>query len=149
MANNTQRAILQAILRRPKLFVPEPLKALDVPLAPNRHDKRPDGSLKGSGYFGALKRADGGVSSEISMSFSDVLGGRDIPLLVPTLTPDEVAALLRADPADSVSQSIIDKAISFAKQRVKAGKPVFAEDMDRDVTRYPQFARVPTLKADK
>jgi hypothetical protein len=31
------------------------------------YGNRPDGSAKGGGYFGELKRPDGGVSTEISV----------------------------------------------------------------------------------
>ncbi len=94
-------------------------------------DKRADGSQKGSGFLGLLRRPDGGVSSEISVGVD--MGGKEmeIPLMVPTLTRPEVETLLKADPksADfwqSVPQSIKDKAIAFAKQRVAAGKSPFA-----------------------
>ncbi|HEX8783334.1 MAG TPA: hypothetical protein VF764_08185, partial [Steroidobacteraceae bacterium] len=93
----------------------------------SRWGKREDGTLKGRGYLGLLKRADGGVSSELSMS-SDI-DGREIlyPLLVPTLTRDEVEWLLN-NPVDpqNVPASIKSKALAHAKGRLAAGKSPFA-----------------------
>ena len=89
--------------------------------------KREDGTLKGRGYLGLLKRADGGVSSELSMSSE--IDGREIiyPLLVPTLTREEVEWLLNnaVDPG-SVPPSIKAKALAHAKMRMAAGKSPFA-----------------------
>lgn len=93
---------------------------------------RPDGTKKGSGYLGVLKRPDGNVSTEISMSFDDVNNGKDIPLLVPTLTKKEIDTILTIDPKDpdfnrKVPKSAIDKAIDHANMRIKKGKSVFAD----------------------
>lgn len=88
---------------------------------------RPDGTPKGSGYFGVLKRPDGSVSTEISMS-TDAIGGKEFPLLVPTLTKSEVNQLLSMDISDpkKIPTSIVSKAEAFAKQRVTEGKSPFA-----------------------
>ena len=94
---------------------------------PFKVDKRRDGTDKGTGFLGILKRPDGKVSTEISIS-TDALGGREFPLLVPTLTKAEVHTLLNSksiDPKD-VPDSIVLKAQAFAIARDKAGKPLFA-----------------------
>ncbi len=93
-------------------------------------DKRADGSQKGDGFLGVLKRPDGRVSSEISIS-GDAIGGKDYPLLVPTLTRDEVNKILAVpvdDPKffEKIPQSAKRKARVFAEERVAAGKSPFA-----------------------
>jgi hypothetical protein len=92
---------------------------------------RADGSKKGSGFLGMLRRPDGGVSSELSMGTTDIDGTeREIPLLVPTLTKAEVDYLLAAPPGDwqhPVMRRIVVKAIDFARSRRAEGKPYFAE----------------------
>jgi hypothetical protein len=101
---------------------------------PNPKDFRPDGTRKGLGFLGPLKRPDGGVSSEISIGVG--LDGKeiDIPTMVPTLARHEVNYLLTT-PEDKIQEvdpelykSIFGKAVSFAKSRLKSGKSVFAEE---------------------
>ena len=90
-------------------------------------DKRRDGTDKGTGFLGILKRPDGNVSTELSVS-TDAVGGREFPLLVPTLTKSEVHTLLTMkskNPKD-IPYSIVSKAEAFAIAREKAGKPLFA-----------------------
>lgn len=93
---------------------------------------RADGSRKGLGFFGVLNRPDGRVSSELSMGTSDVDGTeQEIPLLVPTLSHDEIQYLLAASPGDwqnPMMKAIAAKAVAFAQGRQKAGKPFFAQE---------------------
>jgi hypothetical protein len=100
----------------------------------SQNAKRPDGTLKGLGFLGPLKRPDGGVSSELSIGVG--LGGEDIniPTMVPTLARHEVNYLLTT-PEDKIQtvdpdlyKSIVDKAVEHAKMRMKSGKSVFAEE---------------------
>lgn len=97
----------------------------------NEWGPRPDGTKKGTGWLGVLKRPDGGVSTEISIAMDDVNGGKDFPLLVPSLNRKEVDAIL-AIPTDDpkfmqkVPKSAIDKAVAFAKSRAAEGKSPFA-----------------------
>jgi hypothetical protein len=60
---------------------------------------RPDGSKKGTGFFGEIKRPDGNVMTEISVGVG--LNGKEvnIPLIVPTLDKKEMQYLLRNDPS--------------------------------------------------
>ena len=97
-------------------------------------DKRKDGSVKGNGFLGVLKRSDGRVSTEISISTS-VLGGKDFPLLVPTLTRQEIEKILALpenskDPEkdfwSKLPKGVIKKAEDFAIRRNKEGRPLFA-----------------------
>lgn len=99
---------------------------LDGPIAQaaQQYGTRPDGTAKGKGWLGELKRPDGRVSTELSISFGDVLGGKDIPLLVPTLTPAEVQQILSGG---EPPKSALDKAIQHAIQRDKQGLSPFKD----------------------
>lgn len=108
-------------------------------------DTRADGTAKGDGFFGALSRPDGRVSSELSMGTTDVTGKElDIPLMVPTLTKPELEYLLSAPLNDwqhPTMKRIADKAIDFARQRVKEGKPVFAGQGEQRLDLFPELTR--------
>lgn len=109
---------------------------------PSRWDKRADGSQKGNGYLGLLARPDGSVSSEISVS-TDAFGGKEFPLIVPTLTPNELTHLLNMNVGkDSIPPAIIAKAQAFAAQRVAQGKPLFAQPGEENVELHPHVKRV-------
>ena len=95
------------------------------------YGKRADGTAKGSGFFGELKRPDGTVSTEISVGVN--LGGkeREIPLMVPTLNKAELSYLLNNDPQSpqflkNMPDSIFDKAVSHAGARLSANQSPFA-----------------------
>lgn len=86
--------------------------------------KRSDGSQKGDGFLGLLKRPDGKVSSEISIGVNIDGKQMEIPSLVPSLTEKEIDHLLDGKkPTDE----IVDKAVAHAKQRLAQGKSVFAQ----------------------
>lgn len=99
-------------------------------------DKRADGSQKGMGWLGLLRRPDGNVSSEISAGIN--VGGKemDVPLMVPGLTKPELDYLMTNEPDleknpsffRSMPQSILAKAEAFAKQRLAQGKSPFRQD---------------------
>lgn len=91
---------------------------------------RADGSKKGRGYFGELKRPDGDVSTELSIGVSVDDKEMEIPLLVPTLTKSEVNRLLEDKPP---TEAIIKKAFDHAMMRMKQGKSPFADDDDEPV----------------
>ena len=92
--------------------------------------KRQDDSEKGMGYLGPMKRADGGISTEISIGTN--IDGKevDVPLMVPTLDTKEIKYLLNT-PVKSDSffsnmpQTIIQKAVDHANMRMKMGKSPF------------------------
>ena len=89
------------------------------------YGKRTDGTNKGAGYFGELKRPDGSVSTEISVGVGFDDGEHEIPTLVPTLSRKEINHLLSgAKPTDA----IVGKAVEHARGRMAAGKGVFADD---------------------
>lgn len=85
--------------------------------------KRTDGSAKGLGFFGALKRPDGQVSSELAIGVN--LGGKEleVPLIVPTLSRGELDHLLNGGKPTEV---MVQKAVDHAKQRIQAGASPFA-----------------------
>ena len=91
---------------------------------------RQDGTAKGAGFLGVLKRPDGGVSTEISIS-TNAVGGRDFPLLVPTLTRDEVTKVLALDETSKdffkkLPKGVVEKAEAFAERRKREGRSLFA-----------------------
>ena len=112
---------------------------------PNLKDVREDGSLKGAGYFGTLKRPDGGVSGELSIGVN--LGGKEmeIPSMVPTLSKEEFNYLMTTHPDEhhtanpQVWKSIIQKAVEHAKSRMLYGKPVFAQEHEEGSFQQPSF----------
>lgn len=98
--------------------------------------KRPDGTQKGNGFQGVLKRPDGGVSTEISVGVQlEAKGGKetDIPTILPDTKGKELKYLLGTpieelftkDPA--LWEAIMQKAVDHANKRVREGKSVFAE----------------------
>lgn len=110
--------------------------------------KRADGSDKGYGYLGLLKRPDGGVSSEISVGVEINGKETEIPTMVPTLTRDEVNTLLnlKLDGGGNIPDSIVNKATDFAKQRIAAGKDPFASASESPTVAGPAYSD-PVLNA--
>lgn len=88
------------------------------------YGNRSDGTKKGRGFLGELKRPDGNISTEISIGVN--IGGREmeIPTLVPGLTQQEQDSLLKGE---RPSEAIVKKAVAHAKERIKSGKNVFAD----------------------
>lgn len=102
------------------------------------YGNRPDGTKKGSGFFGEIKRPDGNVMTEISIGVG--LNGKEtqVPLIVPTLTKQEMDYLLKNDPKsknfmNKMPPTIIDKAVDHAVGRIKAGRSPFADPNDKPV----------------
>ena len=86
---------------------------------------RHDGSMpKGKGLLGMQPTTnDFGASTEISAGMR--VGGkeREVPLMVPSLTQQELALLLRGG---QPTESIYQKAQQYAQNRLKQGLGVFA-----------------------
>jgi hypothetical protein len=104
-----------------------------------------NGPPKGLGYLGPLQLPNGqGIASEFSRDGE--IDGKPVqyPLIVPTLTKSEVLAVLRAaaQPGAPVPQTVEDKAMAFAKQRLADGKDPFASP-DEQQNLYPELARGP------
>jgi hypothetical protein len=87
---------------------------------------RKDGTPKGKGFLGLLKRKKGGVSSEISIGVDFGDGEVEIPTMVPTLDKNELNYLLNDwDEKKPIPESIKQKAIQHAIQRMKQGLSPF------------------------
>ena len=103
-----------------------------VILQRNNGNLRPDGTPKGKGFFGEIKRPDGKVSTELSISSGDIIPGKEvlIPTMVPTLTNAEVSYLLSGKYNPKARQGMDDvisrKAIDFARKRAANKQPFFA-----------------------
>jgi soluble lytic murein transglycosylase-like protein len=89
---------------------------------------RQDGTTKSTqGFLGPIESPKG-TMTEFSVGVE--LDGKEmeIPTLVPTLTNDEIETLKQAETADDIPDSIMDKAVDHAKQRIKEGKSPFYQD---------------------
>ena len=91
------------------------------------YGKRTDGSQKGFGWLGELPMQDGRVMTEMSLGVN--LDGKDhnIPAIVPTLTPEEIAHLAAGNPAND---EIVKKAVEHAKKRLSEGKSPYADPQE-------------------
>jgi hypothetical protein len=87
------------------------------------YGKRADGTPKGRGWLGELKRPDGGVSTELSIGVTIDGKETEIPSLVPGLSKNQIDAVLNGEMPDSV----VDKAVAHAKKRISEGKSPFAD----------------------
>ena len=105
---------------------------------------RTDGTPKGRGYFGELKRPDGDISTELSIGIN--LGGNEteIPLLVPVLSRAEIDHLLSGG---EPTESIVRKAADHAKQRIQAGKSPYAGP--GETSPLPAVAGIGTKKIER
>lgn len=92
-----------------------------------KYGTRSDGSKKGAGFLGELKRPDGGIMTEysIGVEFDDYKG--EIPTIVPTLNDDEINKLLNIKEGEKIPKEITKKAIDHARMRRKKGLSVFAD----------------------
>jgi hypothetical protein len=112
--------------------------------ASSNYGKRPDGTEKGSGWLGEIKLPDGSVATEYTTQSKSVktknkvFGPRneirfgkqiDFPTLVPTLSKEEIE-LMRTDIIPNkkeIPETIMQKAIKHARNRLAEGKSVFVE----------------------
>lgn len=113
---------------------------------------RPDGTVKGEGFLGTMKRPDGWVMSEYSTGSPDITGQElDYPTMVPTLNRSELEEILttrleKGKPPPRLSESILRKAADHARKRVLEGKGVFADPGESQYHIFPDIPRenVPT-----
>jgi len=98
-----------------------------------KYGNRADGTEKGPGFLGELKRPDGKVSTELSIGVTLDSKETEIPTLVPTLTQKEVDYLLEGN---KPTKEIVDKAVEHAKERMDQGLSPFAEN---DKGKYPNI----------
>jgi hypothetical protein len=113
---------------------------------PDPQNVRSDGSIKGEGWLGPLKRLDNpnDVSSEISIGVDWGKGEKLIPTMVPNLNKSELEYLL-----STPEEELDSNPEMFAQIRKKAARHA----MDREQKGLPYFARegeqqkFPNLKA--
>ncbi len=105
--------------------------------------KRPDGSVKGSGFFGGLKTPTGQAMSELSIR--DTPTGPDVPTLVPTLSEDELRSLLNIKDGIRIPDSIAKKAFDHAEMRKGQGRSAFAQPGEQQFGVYPDIQRIPNF----
>jgi hypothetical protein len=97
---------------------------------------RTDGTVKGSGFLGGIKRIDdpSKVSSELSIGVDWGSGEKLIPQMVPTLDDNEINYLLSTSEDKiktqnpDLNKSITQKAVRFAREREALGLPYFAQE---------------------
>lgn len=90
---------------------------------------------KGKGFMGAIPTASGDKMTELSSAFD--YNGKLIshPLIVPTLTKDELNVLKNLKDDEQIPESIYRKAQAFAISRLERGLNPFAGPTE---LRYPQ-----------
>lgn len=98
------------------------------------YGNRIDGTPKGNGYFGVLRRPDGKVSTEISVGVDIGDGEEEIPTLVPTLERYQVEHLLNGG---EVTTEILDKAVAFARERKAKKLSPFASRLEEGSYKLP------------
>lgn len=85
---------------------------------------RVDGTPKGRGYFGEVPNNKGGFSTELSVDV-DFDGKKTlIPLMVPTLTRDELNYIVNGG---QPTKAIMNKAVGHAVERMRNGQSPFAD----------------------
>lgn len=89
----------------------------------DKNPKRP----KAQGFFGEIKRPDGGISTELSVN----VGDGEIPAIVPTLNYDELQAVISAKDGDKFPNSVYKKAAGHAALRKLYGKSPFSGINDK------------------
>lgn len=97
------------------------------------YDERADGTRKGPGFLGELELADGTVATELSIGVDFGQGEQEIPLLVPTLTPQEVEAIRTGQVNEELFKVISDKAIAHAQERTSKGKSPFLSESEKQI----------------
>jgi hypothetical protein len=104
---------------------------LSEPRYLEKNQKITESSFKGKGYFGAIPTKDGSMMTEYSSAFD--VDGKTVsyPLVVPTLTANELNLLRTTGEA---TPEIEKKAQQFALDRIAEGKNPFASPKE---LRYP------------
>ena len=103
-------------------------------LSTNRaNNTRITGSKKSQrGFLGPIPNfVDNSIMTELSTNNDEVLGGQPHPLIVPTLTSEEIKILQNMavkGNARNVPKSIRDKAAQHAIERAALNLPLFYED---------------------
>tara|TARA_R110002110_G_scaffold106729_8_gene267449 strand:+ start:2120 stop:5278 length:3159 start_codon:yes stop_codon:yes gene_type:complete len=141
-ANEFERRRQERLAAEAEGMAAEPVEAVDPNLPPSNDPRaavapemlRLDGTPKGANGF--LGQITNNVTGEVMTELT--IGGDPnhpdeplIPLLVPTLTVDEIQFLQDMDPSDDASEipeGIIEKAREHAQMRTEQGLSVFADE---------------------
>lgn len=85
---------------------------------------RPNGTEKGSGWLGEIPLRDGSVATELTIDTE--IDGKTafIPSIVPTLSRKNIVYIMEGGDVLQ-NKEIMDKAITFAKERKKQGLSYF------------------------
>ena len=88
----------------------------------NDNSLRPDGSKKGTGYFGPVPRPDGRVSTELTFLAHDENGNEVTgPYITPNVDYDQMNELLNLKDGEHPSAGIRNKAMAYAIKRQNDG----------------------------
>lgn len=96
------------------------------------YGNRPDGTKKGKGFLGEIKRPDGSVMTEITTGY-EIDGKKvNLPLITKYSTKEDIEYLKKADPESkdflkNAPAGLEERAIKHAMDRKKAGLPVYAD----------------------
>lgn len=96
------------------------------------YGKRPDGTNKGRGYLGEIKRPDGMIMTEVTTGVE--IDGKevDIPIITKYSTKEDIEYIKNADIKGkdfykNMPAGLMDRAVKHAMDRKKAGKPIYAD----------------------
>lgn len=97
---------------------------------------RKDGTPKGIGYFGEVRRGNRDPSTELSIGVD--FDGRQqlIPSMVPTLSRQEIGHMASGG---EMTDPIVDKAVAHARDRHSIGKSAFAGDNEPNTVNMPML----------
>lgn len=96
---------------------------------------RGDGSVKGSGWKGIFKNAKGQDVTEYTVGVEIDGKEYDIPTIVPPLSTEEIASVLKASEDGSpVSEQVMEKAVDWAKYMLQNDRS-FADKTEVDIAR--------------
>lgn len=92
-----------------------------------KYGKREDGTFKGAGWFGEIVNKDNKVMTEFSTGVN--VDGRDylIPIIVPTLSANQLKKITSLKDGEQVPKDIVNVAVAHAMKRIKENKSPFAE----------------------
>ena len=88
-----------------------------------KYGLRRDNTPKGSGFLGEIPTNTGQVMTELSIGVDFGHGEMEIPLIVPTLTPEEIDYL---SGGGEPTRELVDKAVKHATERLQRGLSPFA-----------------------
>jgi hypothetical protein len=102
---------------------------------------RTDGTTKSAyGFLGPITNATGQTMTELSIGVE--IDGKEtlIPSIVPTLTSEEIQILrtMKGGEGNKLPQSIIEKAVQHARERMQAGKNPFYQDDEESISNQAQ-----------